>query len=184
MYIWIGLLLNEDCEKKIRDVCKDINKKYLVNEQSFTLPQHISLKTSFFSNEYKKIIEFISDLYDNEEKTSLIVQNITMLSNKVIWLDMLETDQLREMHNFLNKELNSKFNIPLSGFDGEKFQFHSTLFQELIENKKIVSLYNELKEKMKFPFNIEIDRVCIGLSEIGKVGTYRVIKEIKLKQKH
>ena len=43
---------------------------------------------------------------------------------------------------------------------------------------------DELKEKMKFPFNIEIDRVCIGLSEIGKVGTYRVIKEIKLKQKH
>ena len=77
--------------------------------------------------------------YDNEEKTSLIVQNITMLSNKVIWLDMLETDQLRKMHNYLNKELNSKFNIPLSGFDGEKFQFHSTLFQELDENKKIVS---------------------------------------------
>lgn len=62
---------------------------------------------------------------------SLSVQNVTTLSNKVIWLDILETNQLIEMHNTLNKELNNKFNIPLSGFDGEKFQFHSTLFQEL-----------------------------------------------------
>lgn len=31
---------------------------------------------------------------------------------------------------------------------------------------------------MKFPFNVEIDRVCIGLSEIGKVGTYKVIKKL------
>ena len=159
----------------------NVNKKYLVNEQSFTLPQHISLKTSFFSDDYEKIIDFISSLYENNPKMSLIVHNITMLSNKVIWLDILETNQLREMHNTLNKELNNKFDISLSGFDGEKFQFHSTLFQELEENEKFMSLYNDLKEEIQCPFNVEIDKVCIGISEMGKVGTYKVIEEIKLK---
>ena len=181
MYVWIGLILNETYEKSIRSICRNVNKKYLVNEQSFTLPQHISLKTSFFSDDYKKIIEYISSLYENNKKMALSVQNITMLSNKVIWLDILETNQLREMHDILNKELNNRFNIPLSGFDGEKFKFHSTLFQELEENKNIVPLYNDLKEKIKCPLNVEIDRVCIGLSEIGKVGTYKVVKDIKFK---
>lgn len=44
-----------------------------------------------------------------------------------------------------------------------------------------MSLYNDLKKKIKCPLNVEIDRVCIGLSEIGKVGTYKVVKDIKLK---
>ena len=154
MYVWIGLVLSEKYENEIRSICRDINKKYLVNEQSFTLPQHISLKTSFFSDDYEKIIEFVSNLFKNNPKTSLSVQNITLLSNKVIWLNILEIDQLREMHDILNKELNNQFNIPLSGFDGEKFQFHSTLFQELEENNNIVSLYNDLKKKIKCPLSV------------------------------
>ena len=47
MYLWIGLEIEEKEKNKIRTYCKKVNKAK-VNEQSFTLPQHISLKTSFF----------------------------------------------------------------------------------------------------------------------------------------
>ena len=42
MYIWIGLVLEKDDENYIRDICKEENKCFNINEQAFTLPQHIS----------------------------------------------------------------------------------------------------------------------------------------------
>ena len=180
MYIWIGLVFNKNDEDKIRKICREANKKYNINEQSFTLPQHISLKTSFKCENDKEIIDFIQSLFINERKLILNVENITMLLNKVIWLDITETNDLRNKHNLLNLELKNKYNIGLSGFDGEGFHFHSTLFQELEENHKMTELYEELKTKIELPMKIEIDSVCIGTSEIGKVGTYTVVKQIKL----
>ena len=44
MYLWIGLGIDKENENFIREYCREKNKKYEVNEQSFTLPQHISLK--------------------------------------------------------------------------------------------------------------------------------------------
>ena len=61
MYIWIGAVFPKECEDKIRNICKQVNRKYNVSELSFTLPQHISLKISFKSKEYKKIIEYLEE---------------------------------------------------------------------------------------------------------------------------
>lgn len=44
MYIWIGLVLEKDDENYIREICKEENKNFNINEQAFSLPQHISLK--------------------------------------------------------------------------------------------------------------------------------------------
>ena len=61
MYIWIGLVLEKDDENYIRDICKEENKCFNINEQSFTLPQHISLKTSFNANEYVQVIQYLKE---------------------------------------------------------------------------------------------------------------------------
>ena len=57
MYIWIGAVFPKEYENKIRNICRQVNRKYNVSELSVTLPQHISLKISFQSKEYKNIIE-------------------------------------------------------------------------------------------------------------------------------
>ena len=59
MYVWLGLVFNKEIEYNIRKICKKINKEFEVSEQSFTLPQHISLKTSFNDQNYKEVIEYL-----------------------------------------------------------------------------------------------------------------------------
>ena len=57
MYIWTGLIFDKKDEDYIRKICKKINKNYSLSELSFTLPQHISLKTSFYYDNYNEIID-------------------------------------------------------------------------------------------------------------------------------
>lgn len=107
MYLWIGLGVSKNTEKYIRDYCKAINKEFKVNEQSFTLPQHISLKTSFQTENYEKIISDLKNIFLKSSKMILKVKDIEMVPG-VIWLNIEETDILRKYHNLNKKEFGVK----------------------------------------------------------------------------
>lgn len=181
MYIWIRLILEKEDENYIREICKVENKSFNVNEQAFTLPQHISLKTSFNVNEYAVVIEYLKEELKDINTIELEADNLTVIDGKVIWLDIEENKLLRELHNRINLLLKNKFNIGLSGFDGENFKFHSTLFQENEFNDNINKIGLILKEKIKIPQLLHIRRLYFGISEVGRVGTYKVIDKIELK---
>ena len=181
MYIWIGLVLEKDDENYIRNICKEENKYFNINEQAFTLPQHISLKTSFNVDEYVKVIQYLKEELKDINAIDLETCNLTIIDGKVIWLDIEENTFLRELHNKINLLLKEKFNIGLSGFDGENFKFHSTLFQETVYNENINKIGLILKEKMKIPFLVHIKELSFGISEVGRVGTYKIIDKIELK---
>ena len=181
MYIWIGLVLEKDDENYIRDICKEENKYFNIKEQAFSLPQHISLKTSFNVDENIAVIQYLKEELKNINAIQLEVCNLTIIDGKVIWLDIEENTFLRELHNKINFLLKEKFNIGLSGFDGEGFKFHSTLFQENEYNENINKIGLVLKEKMKIPFLVNIKELSFGISEVGRVGTYKVIDKIELK---
>lgn len=181
MYIWIGLVLEKDDENYIRGICKEENKCFNINEQAFTLPQHISLKTSFNVNKYVEVIQYLKEELKDINVIELKACNLTIIDGKVIWLDIGENTFLRELHNKVNLLLKEKFNIGLLGYDGENFKFHSTLFQETVYNENINKIGLILKEKMKIPFLVHIKELSFGISEVGQVGTYKVIDKIELK---
>ena len=181
MYIWIGLVLEKDDENYIRDICKEENKYFNIKEQAFSLPQHISLKTSFNVNENIAVIQYLKEELKNINAIQLEVCNLTIIDGKVIWLDIEENTFLRELHNKINFLLKEKLNIGLSGFDGENFKFHSTLFQETVYKENINKIGLILKEKMKIPFLVHIKELSFGISEVGRVGTYKIIDKIELK---
>ena len=83
MYIWIGLVFNKNDEDNIRNICRQINKEYNLSELSFTLPQHISVKTSFVSNDYIEIkdVKFNDELLTIEEDEETELQQ----SNHGVW---------------------------------------------------------------------------------------------------
>ena len=55
-------------ENNIRNICKEINSNYGLSELSFTLPQHVSLKTSFDTENYIEIIKNIKEILNNQKK--------------------------------------------------------------------------------------------------------------------
>ena len=179
MYVWTGLIFNKNDEDKIRQICKEVNYNYNVNEQSFTLPQHISLKTSFNVENYKEIIDYMKlILKDTLLNIDIIITGISKLNNGVIWFDIEENNELRRIHNMLNEKLLEKYGIPLIKFDGNKFQFHSTIFQDESIDDRLNEMVEILKSKFKFPMIINVKEINFGISEIGTVGTFTVFDKI------
>lgn len=117
MYIWIGLILEKEDENYIREICKVENKSFNVNEQAFTLPQHISLKTSFNVNEYAVVIEYLKEELKDINTIELEADNLTVIDGKVIWLDIKEN------------KYSEKVNIDIAG-DYER------IYNEIINEEK------------------------------------------------
>ena len=181
MYIWTGLVFDRKDEENIRNICKKINNKFNLSELSFTLPQHISIKTSFVFDNYIEIKDYIKEILKNQKEFIINVLGVTKINNGVIWLDIEETEQLRNVHNLLNSKLKEKYNIPLSGFDGNKFHFHSTLFQDNKIGNEHQELIDEINNEFIFPIATTINEIDLGISETGSVGTFIVTDSIVLK---
>lgn len=176
MYIWTGMVLPKNFEEKIRNICRNINKDFNVSEQSFSLPQHISLKTSFNIENYIEVIEYMKELLKDIKSINIKVIGISKI-NGVIWLDIEENKQLREIHNTLNKKLWERFEVPEIKFDGQNFKFHSTLFQDMESDDKLTDMFPILRKEFEFPIEFETNKINFGISEVGKVGTYKVIMD-------
>ena len=92
-----------------------------------------------------------------------------------------ETLDLRNYHNEILRYLESEYDISKIGFDGDTFKFHSTLFQD-VDNKELVEkLYNKIDKSIFEKRELIVNRIYFGVSEIGKVGTYKVIDSLELK---
>lgn len=175
--MWTGLVFDKETEYNTRKICKKINKEFEVSEQSFTLPQHISLKTSFNVQNYKEVIEYLKMVLKEYESIDVKLIGITKL-NGVIWIDVEKNEKLIEIHNILNEKLLEKFSIPLIKFDGDKFTFHSTLFQDSQNNDKLEEIYKLLKEVFVFPLKLKLNEIDFGISKEGVVGTYNVYDKV------
>ena len=62
-------------------------------------------------------------------------------------------------------------------FDGDNFRFHSTLFQDSKISDKHDKMIEELSNEFKFPIELNIKEINLGISE---VGTFKVYDKIEL----
>lgn len=176
MYIWIGCKLPEGFEHEIRGRCLPIAAERKLDMTGFSLPQHISLKISFEAGQrYEEILDALSALLQQEERFCVAPKEIQQQGN-ILWIAFHENGILRGLHDRLDDKLCRDFAIAQHPFD-KAFQFHSTLFfgeEEVIRQTKCALRDYPLPEKL------EIDRFLLGISQSGKSGTYRVVREINL----
>ena len=118
-------------------------------------------------------------MFKNNKKMNFKVHDIEMVRG-VIWLNIKEVSELREYHNLILKHLKEKYNIEKIGFDWENFKFHSTLFQDVDNKAKVSKLFKNIDKDILIARKIIADRLYFGISEVGKVGTYKVIDYIEL----
>lgn len=154
--------------------------------ESALLPQHISLKQSFYISDIQEIEDyfdqFVKDLSSFEitfNKVDLINMGSKGNESQVLWVDIEDNTHLRNINNKLNSELLSQYSIPMSGFDGPEFHFHSTLtyghnqYQELEKVKnEINSSFNNIK------FNVKKAVLLYSLDDqvrAGRFMTYKIL---------
>ena len=176
MYIWVGCKLPESFEQEIRIRCLELNHAIGLDTVAFSLPQHVSLKISFQSERYEEIVAYLTGFLSVQKPFSLRIRQAEQAGN-ILWMPVAENEALRQLHTQLDALLEKRFCIGQHEFD-KCFLFHSTLFMDA-DAGKIASMQEALAQ---YPVEREmpVDTFLLGLSETGKAGTYRVVRQIKV----
>ena len=177
MFIWVAVDLNKQL-KTVRNIAINLNKKYGLNDLALLLPQHLSLKISFFVPDEKAnlAIEFLQNYLKKQKPFSLTAQGFESQSG-IVWLKFNATKTLKKMHNELDALMLENFNVKQHEFD-LNFAYHSTLFINL-NGEQANAVMHDLKEQ-PFLKNVNANAFIIGTSHTGKAGTYSVIKTISV----
>lgn len=178
MYIWAGCALPERFSQPLRHTCNTLNRDIGLDTVAFSLPQHISLKISFQASEEQAphILDFLEDLLRREAPFSVTARNPEHLGN-ILWLNIEENAQLRQLHDTLDAQLEARFSVPQHEFD-KCFRFHSTLFLDE-HTQKMQTMYTRL-QSLPLPQTLHIDTFLLGISDDGKPGTCQIVREIKI----
>jgi 2'-5' RNA ligase len=176
MFVWIGCKLPWDFEQEIRTRCLELNRGIGLDTAAFSLPQHISLKISFETKQPEAVLEDLSAWLGEQTAFAVHVRNPEQAGN-ILWLPVAENPHLKRLHQQLDHRLEQEFNVPQHPFD-KQFLFHSTLFIDE-DAEKITAMLHLLADD---PMEREllVDTFLLGLSETGKAGSYRVVRQIKV----
>jgi len=154
VYVCFALLLDYEVHNRLRNIIYKLIKEQHVGIEPSLLPQHISLKQSFYVSEIEEIEKYFEEFALSLSSFEITCKAIDLINMKdeenetqVLWLDIQESQELRETHNRLNNDLKNKLHIQNSGFDGDTFHFHSTLTYGHNQYKKLSEIKNELNDE-------------------------------------
>lgn len=179
VFVWIGCRLPEAYERELRFGLREMNEQIGLDEAAFTLPQHVSLKISFAvpNERVQSVLDALEEMLKREKPFAVQLGGVTQLMGGVLCLEIKPNARLKNLHARLDAMLMKDFDVPQHLYDTD-FRFHSTLFIDE-DADKLRRMYDIMSQ---FPNNetLGVDRFLLGTSESGKVGTYQVVREIKL----
>jgi 2'-5' RNA ligase len=166
-----ALLANTEVHNVVRKLQWEIHQKYHTGTIDCRLPPHISLKQPFAISELYGLEEYMNDLartiipFDvTLTELQLLPLSFERMEFGLLWIDIQESKQLRQLHNRINQELNQRFGNTQADFDGESYHFHMTvmmggqtidtygkLFSEISDRK--INLRYEIRELAMFVYD-------------------------------
>lgn len=141
----------------------NLSENYSIITVSSRLPQHISLKQSFkvkdisdvehyFDEFAKKIKPFRIEL----QRVELRMMKNDIHTNQILWFEVKESQDLRNLHDRLNLELAELYGIEKQGFDGDSWKFHSTIAYGFNQEEIFQKYYESIKHMgERLFFNVE-----------------------------
>ncbi len=185
MYFCIAGLLDDVSQNEIRKKTLGILRQYGLGVIALLLPQHISLKISFSSNQIDDVLDYFNELCRKHRPVQVVFQNLEVIAmdergakSGILWYRARENDSLRKIHNQLNKDLPPLLGIINSGMDGDGFRFHSTI----VYGQKTYEEYRKIHAAIAGEFeemSAKIDKLavfcCLEDSIVaGKFFTYKI----------
>ncbi len=169
MYLWIAADVSKALQP-LRQAAQLHNPG--LDETAFSLPQHISLKISFWvdNSQFEQAVDRVTDLLITQEPLIVGFKGLEIY-NGILWLRADRS--LLPLHHALDKLFFEEFNVVPHPFDKD-FIFHSTLFMDGPTDK----LQAVAKQLSDFPKCAAITEYIIGCSNDNTPGSYRVIKNV------
>ena len=177
MYIWVGADVDGQISI-IKEITRKAEGEIGFAHSNFTLPLHISLKMSFRVDDEVsgEVTDSIAKLFNSFGRFEVTVKGIEHFGN-IVWIRMGESEELNLIHDRLNGMLSEKYGVGLHPYDCD-YMFHTTLFMD-DDEEKVGAAYLRVKDA-PLPEKLTIDKLVIGTSQSGGLGTYKVIKTYEL----
>lgn len=129
-----ALLANTEIHNLVRKLEWEIHQKYHTGTIDCRLPPHISLKQPFRISDLGALEAYMAELASSiipfeVHLTELQLQSIIYKGTEfgLLWIDVQETEQLRQLHDRVNKELSQRFGNTQADYDGPVYHFHMTV---------------------------------------------------------
>jgi 2'-5' RNA ligase len=145
-----ALLANNEIHNLVRKLSWDIHQKYRTGIDVTRLPPHISLKQPFDISDLNLLGKYMIELAKNITpfdvkltELQMIDMTIEGMDTGILWLNVQETELLRQLHGRVNRELTVRFGNVQAAFDGSEYHFHMTV---AIGNQPIET-YQKIKDE-------------------------------------
>jgi 2'-5' RNA ligase len=129
-----ALLANPKIHNLVRKLAWEMHMKYRTGTRHCSLPPHISLKQPFSIKDIVALEDYMAELARSIDPfevrlTELQIDPLVFegMEFGILWVDVQETEFLRNLHNRLSDELNRRFGDTQAPFDGSEYHFHMTV---------------------------------------------------------
>lgn len=158
--MWICAIAPEGFRKTVTQFCLAENKSVGLPENVFKLPLHISLKKSFYTEEFDAVKDDMLKIMNSVGRFHCQIDKVD-LHRDMLWLSLVNDGKLRRIHEELDCLLETKYGVPIGRYD-RTFQPHISLFTRGT-HEQMMEMYDRLKN-YDFGGEIEISRFVIGSS--------------------
>jgi len=149
-----ALLAGKDVHNRVRQLAWEIHQKYQTGTIDNRLPPHISLKQPFVIKDLAALEKYMTELARSITPFTVTLTELQLVPvtyNRtefgLLWLNVQETEPLRQLHNRVNQELASRFNNTQAAFDGEAYHFHMTVVMGGQPIEAYRQIYQEFGDK-------------------------------------
>lgn len=129
-----ALLGNREVYNLVRKLAWDIHLSYRTGTRHCCLPPHISLKQPFKIPDLAALEMYMDELAGSIDPFDVLLTEIQVvpmvygdMEYGILWLDVQESPELRDLHNRVNLELSQRFGNTQAAFDGQSYHFHMTV---------------------------------------------------------
>jgi len=183
MNVAFTFLLENDVHNFMRRIAYEVNAKYHTGFLACQVPAHVSLKQPFAISDLEKVEAYFDALAASIQPFTIELPRVGLSDDKsVLWLEVVETPALRELHNRLNQELSALFGASAAEYDGDEYRFHATIAQIPQAVGTSIELNQEKWLNSQVGFRSRVEQIAMfhNLSGGGKQGQYTTYKILSL----
>ena len=183
-----ALLANLEAYNLVRQLSWEVHLKYQTGTIDNRLPPHVSLKQPFSISGLDELERYMQDLARSITPIEITLTELQLepilhegIEYGVLWIDVFESEELRQLHTRVNQELKERFKNTQAAYDGSDYHFHMTICiggQKLATYKEILK---ELKDRnIALSFTAKHLAMFVYEEPLGPHGEYLTYKILPL----
>lgn len=125
MKIGYAILLNNECHNFIRQIQLELHDQF-----GFRLSRqapHITVKSPFDTDDLNPFADYLERLAREVKPFEIIFDGFNYFTDQVLYLEVVENQQLTDLHWRILHDLKSDFGLEAHDLEGKRMKFHASI---------------------------------------------------------